>query len=202
MNFQLAAVAVIAYLVGSIPTGIVIAKLMGAPDPRTTGSGNIGATNVGRTAGKAAGIITLIGDILKGFLIALLAFYIFGNSPTAVSITGLAVFLGHIYPIFLLFKGGKGVATALGVFLAIGPLQAIIAVILFAVIVAIFRYVSLGSMIAAVSIPILFSLFESTIPYAPLAVIIAVLIVLKHSDNIKRLVNGTENKVGGKKTQN
>jgi len=187
MNLEVTIIAVIAYLVGSIPTGIVIAKLMGAPDPRTTGSGNIGATNVGRTAGKTAGIITLIGDILKGFLIALLAFYIFSNSPTAVSITGLAVFLGHIYPIFLLFKG---------------PLQAIIAVILFAVIVAIFRYVSLGSMIAAVSIPILFSLFESTIPYAPLAVIIAVLIVLKHSDNIKRLVNGTENKVGGKKTQN
>src|SRR3972149_4111421 len=125
MNFQLAAVAVIAYLVGSIPTGIVIAKLMGAPDPRTTGSGNIGATNVGRTAGKAAGIITLIGDILKGFLITSLAFYIFGNSPTAVSITGLAVFLGHIYPIFLLFKGGKGVATALGVVFEELPIEAI-----------------------------------------------------------------------------
>src|SRR3989304_2000354 len=202
MNLETVILIIAAYLIGSIPTGIIVAKIIGAPDPRTIGSGNIGATNVGRTAGKAAGIITLIGDILKGFLITSLAFYILGNSPTAVSITGLAVFLGHIYPIFLLFKGGKGVATALGVFLAIGPLQAIIAVILFAVIVAIFRYVSLGSMIAAVSIPILFSLFESTIPYAPLAVIIAVLIVFKHSDNIKRLVNGTENKVGGKKTQN
>src|SRR3989338_5435963 len=202
MNLEVIIIAIIAYLVGSIPTGIVIAKLMGAPDPRSTGRGHIRAPNAGMTGGEGAGIITLIGDILKGFLITSLAFYIFGNSPTAVSITGLAVFLGHIYPIFLLFKGGKGVATALGVFLAIGALQALIAVILFAVIVAIFRYVSLGSMIAAVSIPILFSLFEATIPYVPLAVIIAVLIVFKHSDNIKRLVNRTENKVGGKKTQN
>src|SRR3989304_8707805 len=105
MNLEVIIIAIIAYLVGSIPTGIVIAKVMGAPDPRTTGSGNIGATNVGRTAGKAAGIITLIGDILKGFLITSLAFYILGNSPPAVLITGLAVFLGHIYPIFLLFKG-------------------------------------------------------------------------------------------------
>src|SRR3989304_9069716 len=202
MNLETVILIIAAYLIGSIPTGIIVAKIIGAPDPRTIGSGNIGATNVGRAAGKAAGIVTLIGDILKGFLITSLAFYIFGNSPTAVSITGLAVFLGHIYPIFLLFKGGKGVATALGVFLAIGALQALIAVILFAVIVAIFRYVSLGSMIAAVSIPILFSLFEATILYALFAVLIAVLIVLKHSDNIKRLVNGTENKVGGKKTQN
>src|SRR3970282_2290300 len=113
MNIQVTVLGITAYLLGSIPTGIIVAKIIGAPDPRTIGSGNIGATNVGRAAGKAAGIITLVGDVLKGFLIILLAFYIFGNSPKEISIAGIAVFLGHLFPVFLKFKGGKGVATTL-----------------------------------------------------------------------------------------
>jgi glycerol-3-phosphate acyltransferase PlsY len=202
MNFQLTVLlSIVAYLIGSIPTGIVVAKILGAPDPRAVGSGNIGATNVGRVAGKAAGIITLVGDVLKGFLIILLAFYIFGNSPKEINIAGLAVFLGHLFPVFLKFKGGKGVATTLGVFLAIGPLQAILALIIFIILVAIFKYVSVASMIASVSIPLLLNLSPATNPYVPLAVVISVLIILKHSDNIKRLIQGTENKIGRKKGQ-
>lgn len=206
MNIQVTVLTIIAYLIGSIPTGIVVAKILGAPDPRAVGSGNIGATNVGRAAGKAAGIITLIGDVLKGFLITLLALYILGssseaNSPLAISIVAFSVFLGHLFPVFLKFKGGKGVATTLGVFLAIGPFQAILALILFIIIVAIFKYVSVASMIAPVSIPLLLNLSPATSPYVPLAVIISVLIILKHSDNIKRLIQGTENKIGRKKGQ-
>jgi len=206
MNIQVTVLTIIAYLIGSIPTGIVVAKILGAPDPRAVGSGNIGATNVGRAAGKAAGIITLIGDVLKGFLITLLALYILGssseaNSPLAISIVAFSVFLGHLFPVFLKFKGGKGVATTLGVFLAIGPFQAILALILFIIIVAIFKYVSVASMIASVSIPLLLNLSPATSPYIPLAVIISVLIILKHSDNIKRLIQGTENKIGRKKGQ-
>ena len=206
MTLELIIFIITAYLIGSIPTGIVVAKILGAPDPRAVGSGNIGATNVGRAAGKAAGIITLIGDVLKGFLITLLALYILGssseaNSPLAISIVAFSVFLGHLFPVFLKFKGGKGVATTLGVFLAIGPFQAILALILFIIIVAIFKYVSVASMIASVSIPLLLNLSPATSPYIPLAVIISVLIILKHSDNIKRLIQGTENKIGRKKGQ-
>ena len=201
MTLELIIFIITAYLIGSIPTGIVVAKILGAPDPRAVGSGNIGATNVGRAAGKAAGIITLVGDVLKGFLIILLAFYIFGNSPKEISIAGLAVFLGHLFPVFLKFKGGKGVATTLGVFLAIGHFQAIMALVLFIIIVAIFKYVSVASMIASVSIPLLLNLSPATSPYVPLAAVISVLIILKHSDNIKRLIQGTENKIGRKKGQ-
>ncbi|MBI5327795.1 MAG: glycerol-3-phosphate 1-O-acyltransferase PlsY [Deltaproteobacteria bacterium] len=198
---------ILAYLIGSIPTGIIVAKISGAADPRTVGSGNIGATNVGRAAGKTAGIITLAGDILKGFLLAMLATYLFSSSAEEnfqimVSIISLAVFLGHIFPIFLKFKGGKGVATALGVLLAIGPLQAVLALLIFIIIAAVFRYVSVGSMIAAASLPVWFGLFTSSRPYIPLTAIIAVLIILKHLDNIKRLMQGTENKIGSKKSNN
>lgn len=200
MNLETVILIIAAYLIGSIPTGIIVAKIIGAPDPRTIGSGNIGATNVGRAAGKAAGIITLIGDILKGFLIILFALYIFGNSPREISVIGLAVFLGHLFPIFLKFKGGKGVATVLGIFLAIGWLQAILALAIFIIIAAIFRYVSLASMISVVSLPIVLSLFAASRPYIPFAVIISILVVLKHADNIKRLIQGAENKIGGKKT--
>lgn len=201
MNLELIILTVVAYLVGSIPTGIIVVKILGAPDPRTIGSGNIGATNVGRAGGKAAGIITLLGDVLKGFLIILLTFYLFGNSPKAASITGLAVFLGHLFPVFLKFKGGKGVATALGIFLAIGWLEAVLALLIFIVIAAIFRYVSVGSIISAASMPVIFSFFASTQPYIPLAAVIAVFIILKHTDNIKRLIQGSENKIGGKKSK-
>lgn len=197
MNIEIIILASIAYLTGSIPTGIIVAKILGAPDPRTVGSGNIGATNVGRAAGKTAGIITLIGDILKGYAIMLLAFYVFGDSPKEISIAGIAVFLGHLFPIFLKFKGGKGVATALGIYLFINPIYAILSLILFIIITAISKYVSVGSIIAAASLPLL--LLHS--PYATLAIIILVLIVLRHSENIKRLIQGTENKIGTKKTQ-
>src|SRR3970282_2735834 len=106
MNIQVTVLGITAYLIGSIPTGIIVAKILGAPDPRAVGSGNIGATNVGRAAGKAAGIITLIGDVLKGFLITLLALYILGsssetNSPLVISIVAFSVFLGHLFPVFL-----------------------------------------------------------------------------------------------------
>lgn len=187
-----------AYLFGSVPTGIIITKAFGGIDPRKAGSGNIGATNVGRTSGKLAGILTLIGDILKG-AIPVLAAIALGFDTRFISITGLAAFIGHLFPIFLGFKGGKGVATALGVMIVISPPATILSALVFAVTAAIKRYVSLASMIAAASLPVFLSFLHRDREYMPLAVAIALLIIIKHKDNIKRLANGTENRIGGPK---
>ncbi|HBO85163.1 MAG: acyl-phosphate glycerol 3-phosphate acyltransferase [Deltaproteobacteria bacterium GWC2_42_11] len=184
------------YLIGSIPTGIVIARLTGAPDPRTIGSGNIGATNVMRAAGRGAGIITLLIDILKGAVPVILTKYIFSGSVAIISIAGIAAFLGHIFPLFLGFKGGKGVATALGIFLVIAPLHAVAALASFVVITIATRYVSLGSITASFLIVVLFWFFPHTKAYTPLAAAICLLIIIRHTENIKRFLNGTENKIG------
>src|SRR3989337_2777311 len=178
-----------AYLIGSIPTGIVISKVMGIGDPRKAGSGNIGATNVGRTSGKLAGILTLAGDVLKGAIPVLIAISL-GLDSILISLTGLAAFLGHIFPVFLGFRGGKGVATALGVMTVISPAATILSALVFVLAAAIKRYVSLASMIAAASLPIFLSFLHRDRPYMPLAIAIAVLIIAKHKDNIKRLANG------------
>ncbi|MBI5681757.1 MAG: glycerol-3-phosphate 1-O-acyltransferase PlsY [Deltaproteobacteria bacterium] len=187
-----------AYLIGSIPAGVLVARLYGAPDPRTMGSGNIGATNVGRTAGKGAGIATLIIDILKGAVPVIIAEYFFGGSVIIISLTAFAAFFGHIFPIFLGFKGGKGVATALGIYLSISPLQAIISLIIFILIVFVTRYVSLGSMTSSFAIIIIFLLSPSLKQYVLLSIGICLFIIISHRENIKRLLNGTENKIGQK----
>ena len=181
-----------AYLLGSIPTGLLLAKAAGV-DIRATGSGNIGATNVYRTLGRSVGVLTLVGDCLKGLLPVLLARYL--QLPEVwIAAIGLAAFLGHVYTIFLGFKGGKGVATALGVFLGIAPLAVLGALVIFVAIVWQWRFVSLGSIAAAAAMPGLVALVSNRPAYVLMTVMIAALVVWKHKENIKRLREGTESK--------
>ena len=186
------------YLLGSIPTGIVISRIFGKGDPRKAGSGNIGATNVGRTSGSLAGILTLLGDVLKGALPVFLAFQFYPES-LFVSLVGLAAFLGHLFPVYLGFKGGKGVATGLGVMVVICPLATLLSAAVFALAAYLKRYVSLASMVAAAMLPVFMSFFPRGRNYVGMGVVVAVLIIWKHKDNIKRLAAGTENRIGGSK---
>jgi len=181
-----------AYLLGSIPTGLLLAKAAGV-DIRSSGSGNIGATNVYRTLGRGVGILTLLGDCLKGAIPVVVAGY-FGMSDSWIAAVGLAAFLGHIYTVFLGFKGGKGVATALGVFLAVSPAAVGAALLIFAAVVWKWRYISLASITAAVAMPGMMAVFDSRPPLVIMTVIVALLVVWKHRENIKRLREGTENK--------
>ncbi len=184
--------AVAAYLVGSIPTGLLLGKAAGI-DVRASGSGNIGATNVYRTAGRKLGIATLAGDCLKGLLPVLLAKQL-GLPVAAVAIVGLCAFIGHVYTIFLGFKGGKGVATALGVFLGISPLSVLGALAVFIVTVAVSRYISLGSILAAAVMPLIVWLRGSGPEVTGMTLVVALLVIWKHRTNIARLREGTENK--------
>jgi acyl phosphate:glycerol-3-phosphate acyltransferase len=185
---------ILAYLLGSLPVGVLLARLKGQ-DPRKAGSGNIGATNVMRTSGKVLGITTLIGDALKGFLPVWLAMH-FGLTELIVAAIGLAAFVGHLYPAYLRFKGGKGVATAVGVFLAFNPLAVAFDVAVFILVLDRWRYVSLGSLIGTALMPILLLFFQSPLAYVALSLIMAILIFIKHEPNITRLRAGTEHKIG------
>ena len=184
-----------AYLVGSIPFGIIIARIFGGIDPRSGGSKNIGATNVGRTAGRAAGILTLLLDIGKGVAPVLVLRLLFPE-PRLITLTGLAGIIGHMFPVFLGFKGGKGVATACGVMFVISPIATALSLAVFSIIVLAKRYISLGSMIATASMPVFLSFLPGTRVYVPMGVAMSILVIVKHKENIKRLVAGTENKVG------
>jgi glycerol-3-phosphate acyltransferase PlsY len=187
-------VALFGYLLGSVPTGLLLARFFSKIDPRKTGSGNIGATNIFRTAGKGLGILTLVGDVLKGMIPIGIAIQL-GISDLWLAAVGLSTFLGHIFPIFLGFRGGKGVATALGVYLVISPIAVLIEFLLFAGLVWRWRYISLGSICCATTIPILIAFFRSdSQAYFILSVIIAALILYRHQENIVRLLQGTENK--------
>lgn len=190
---QQAAYILIAYCIGSIPIGVMLARLKGK-DPRKTGSGNIGATNVMRTAGKAVGVVTLFGDIVKGFLPTFIAICL--DMPgEIVAIIGFATFAGHLFPVFLKFRGGKGVATALGVYCAVGPVAIIPCLIVFVVVFLIWRYVSLGSLIGAGIVPFAMYVLKRPVEYVWLAIVIAIFVFIKHKDNIKRLIKGQENKI-------
>jgi len=188
---------VFAYLLGSVPVGVLLARMKGA-DPRKVGSGNIGATNVMRAAGKVTGALTLVGDILKGLLPVVVAFAL-GEPAIVVAAVGLAAFLGHLFPLFLGFKGGKGVATALGVYLALDPFAVFITVIVFVLVLLKWRFVSLGSLVGVAAMPLLLYLLSAPDYYVYLALIIGALIFIKHKDNIRRLLAGTENKIGRSK---
>ncbi len=183
-----------AYIVGSIPTGVIVSHWLGSVDPRSTGSGNIGATNVLRTAGKKAGIVTLAGDVAKGAIPVMLSLKLLG-SPISVSITAIAVFFGHLYPVFLGFRGGKGVATAAGVFLVISPVALLIALMIFSGVVAWKRYVSLGSITSALSMPLLLLLIKAQPPYVLTSILIALLVLYRHRGNIVRIMEGSENRL-------
>ena len=182
-----------AYLIGSIPIGVLLARLKGK-DPRKIGSGNIGATNVMRTAGKTLGIITLFGDILKGLIPTVIAVYL-GEPKLFIALVGLSVFLGHLFPVFLKFKGGKGVATGVGVYLAITPPAILISFVIFVIVFIIWKYVSLGSLIGTGIVPVSLYLLKAPPEYILLSLLITLCVFIKHKDNIKRLLTGTENKV-------
>ena len=183
-----------AYLLGSVPFGVVFSKVFGGVDPRTVGSRNIGATNVKRAAGRTAGALTLVADILKGTVPVFIAIRL-NPDPAFVSVAGFSAFFGHLYPVFLRFRGGKGVATACGVMAVISPVAVVLSVAVFAVVLKIKRYVSLGSMVSASALPVFLSLLPASRDYVVLGALIAVFVILKHKDNIKRLAAGVENKV-------
>jgi glycerol-3-phosphate acyltransferase PlsY len=194
-------IALFGYLLGSVPTGLLLTKLFSKVDPRKTGSKNIGATNIFRTAGKALGILTLVGDVLKGVIPTVIAMHwILGDQwgfsrHVWIALAGLSPFLGHLFSIFLGFKGGKGVATALGVYLPISTISVLIESFVFLGTVWKWRFISLGSIICAMTIPVLIAFFRSdSQAYFILSVIIAALILYRHQSNISRLLQGTENK--------
>lgn len=189
--------SIISYFIGSIPTGVILAKYFGNVDLRNVGSGNIGATNVTRAMGKKFGAITLLGDVLKGFIPTILAVTVF-DSYYWTALIGLSAFLGHIFSIFLEFKGGKGVATALGVLLATSPLATVIGLAVFILVFVVTRYVSAGSIAAAAIIPIAVFLTKRPFPFLLLTSLISIFVIYRHFENIKRLMNGTEKKFGEK----
>jgi len=192
-----------AYLIGSVPTGLLLARLMGGPDPSHGGSGNIGATNVGRLLGKGAGLLTLGGDILKGAAPPLAAGWLAAGAPAApayVMLAGAGAVLGHVYPLFLGLKGGKGVATAAGVFLVVSPLALLAAGLVFALLVWRWRYVSLGSIGAALSLPAAVWASGGEPAYVALAVGVGALVITRHRDNISRLRQGREHRLGASRT--
>ncbi len=212
-SLQPAAVIAIAYLLGSIPFGYLIVRAREGADVRETGSGGTGATNVSRRAGKAAGVLTLLLDALKGAAAVAFAKIILGLPLLGVSsaeggdtlwwvaAAAIAVIVGHIFPVWLRFRGGKGVATGVGVFLVMAPIALALAAVIFVLVVWQTRYVSLGSMFAAVTIPV-FMFLQSALsqtkdfvaPVATAALVGASLIVFAHRANIGRLIKGTESK--------
>jgi len=198
-------IPVAAYLLGSIPFGVILTRLFGGTDVRKAGSGNIGATNVARVVGPLAGILTLVLDAAKGAAAVFLAQRLSNDSATWLMMAALAALVGHCFPMWLKFKGGKGVATAAGVFLMLSPLAFGVAVVLFVLVVVFWRYVSLGSISAAAAMPLLMYFLWAPRHAPPLAITIgtlaaALLIIFKHRGNLQRLLAGAEPKFSfGKK---
>jgi glycerol-3-phosphate acyltransferase PlsY len=200
MNTLLAMLA--AYLLGSISFAVVVSKLFRLSDPRTYGSKNPGATNVLRSGNKAAAVLTLLGDGAKGWLAVWLTVQFgaqFGLGDTAVALVTLAVFLGHLWPVFFKFVGGKGVATALGVLLGINPWLGLATLITWIVVVYAFRYSSLGALIAAIFAPFYYGLLFGPDPKLLAIFIMSALLVYRHSSNIGNLMQGKESRLGSKK---
>ncbi len=188
---------IVGYLIGSIPFGLVLGKCLGI-DVRAGGSGNIGATNVNRLLGKKMGAMTLLADAGKAVLPMMAAAKLLAGEPSAefwVAATGGAAFLGHLYPLYLKFKGGKGVATALGIFFYVQPLAVALCIVVFVVVVRIWGYVSLGSLAASALMALMVFLLEGLDHKTYLAILVAVLIWFKHTENIRRLLNHQENSI-------
>ena len=188
--------AAIGYLLGSIPTGVILARAMGLGDLRQIGSGNIGATNVLRTGNKRAAALTLLGDALKGVAAVLLARAF--AAPDAVQLAALAAFLGHCFPVWLGFKGGKGVATFLGLMLALVPLAGVIACAIWALTAKLGKMSSLAALMAAGWSPIVLFLLGYR-DFLALATVLAVLVYVRHASNIARIRAGTEPRIGAKR---
>jgi len=187
------ALVALAYLLGSISFGLLIARVHGRADLRRSGSGNIGATNVARTMGKTAGMLTLLGDGAKG-LVAVLCAQAWGQASVLPAVAALAAVLGHMFPLYYGFRGGKGVATALGVLLPTLPLPLLGGFLVWLVVVVVWRYVSAGSMLAALVVPLLAALWSYHISLVLAAAMIALLVLYKHRENLSRLRQGSESK--------
>lgn len=187
-----------AYLLGSVSFALVSSRLFGLADPRSYGSGNPGATNVLRSGNKKAALFTLIGDALKGWLAVFLA-QRFGLSDTFLALVALAVFLGHLFPVFLKFKGGKGVATAAGVLLALDPWLGLLTLATWLLVAYVSRYSSLAALIAALLAPIYAASLHGTGALFGIVTLIALALVAKHWVNLQRLMAGQEGKIGGNK---
>jgi glycerol-3-phosphate acyltransferase PlsY len=188
---------IVSYLLGSIPVGYLIVNAKTGGDIRKTGSGGTGATNVSRRAGKGAGILTLVLDALKGSAAVIIATIMLRDNSHAlwwIGIAGSVAILGHIFPVWLGFRGGKGVATGVGVFLVLTPVAVLLSGLLFLIVVVFTRYVSLGSMIGALSVPALAWLLNYGTPLVFTTLLAAALIIYAHRQNIQRLLTGTENK--------
>ena len=198
--------ALLAYLIGSLSFAVIVSRLMGLQDPRSYGSKNPGATNVLRSGSKAAAIVTLLLDAAKGWLPVMLVRWFgqqYGLGEGTQALVGLAAFLGHLYPVFFGFAGGKGVATAAGVLLALEPLLGVAVLVTWIVIALFFRYSSLASIVAAVFAPAYYLLVDGAAWYASGAktlamAVMAILLIYRHRENISRLMSGTESKLGKK----
>ncbi|MBP2675918.1 MAG: plsY [Deltaproteobacteria bacterium] len=188
----------VSYLIGSIPFGIIVAGMSGrGVDLRKVGSGNIGATNVARAIGKGAGALTLLLDAGKAvFALTLTSLVMGGSSHGWLSLAGGAVFLGHVFPVYLRFKGGKGVATALGIVAFLSPVTVLVLVALFAAVVYFTRYISLGSLCAAVGLPVMMAVLEGPRSFLNLSLLIAFVVFYTHRENIHRLLAGEEPRFG------
>ena len=190
-------VPLIAYLFGSLSSAVIVSKIMGLPDPRSGGSNNPGATNVLRLGSKLGAALTLAGDVAKGIIPILIAIKL-GVSDAALAFTGFLAFLGHLYPLFFGFVGGKGVATALGVFLGSSLQVSGVLGIIWLLMAAIFRYSSLSALTAAVAAPVVTFWLTQNIPLTIMCAAIAIFLVWRHKANIQRLCNGSEPKIGKK----
>ena len=183
-----------AYLCGAIPFAYIISKYLKNVDIRKCGSGNPGATNVFRTVSKPLGILTFVLDALKGFIPVYFAGFI-NPSIYFILAVALVTVIGHIYTVFLNFKGGKGVATGCGVFIAFAPIVTVICFLIFVITLSISKYVALSSMFAAISLPILLKVFHYPNIIVLFAVMIMIIVIIRHLSNIKRILNGTESKI-------
>ena len=188
-----AAALAFGYLCGSIPFGVLLTRLAGMADIRAVGSGNIGAINVLRTGRKGLAAATLVGDALKGTLAVLIVRHLYGHELALV--TALGAFFGHLYPVWLAFKGGKGVATYIGLLLALSWPAGIVCCVIWLAVAAITRYSSLAGLLASVAMPVVLWMIDQR-PEAQLFVLLTVLLWLRHRENIARLINGTEGKIG------
>ena len=208
MFYPVLAIA-LGYLLGSLSFAVIISRIMGLSDPRTYGSKNPGATNVLRSGNRAAAALTLLLDAAKGWLAVMLADWLgrpYGLQEGSMALTGLAAFVGHVYPVFFRFAGGKGVATALGVLLGISPLLGLATAATWLLVAWLFRYSSLAALIAALMAPAYYVLGEGLAWYINARVMLAlsamsVLLLYRHAENIGRLVRGTESRMGRKKTK-
>jgi len=199
---QLWLLPVAGYLLGSIPFGYLIVRVAGGGDVRAAGSGNIGATNVNRVAGKGAGLATLLLDVAKGYLAVWLAARVSGGDVGWMAISGMAAVIGHLFPVWLGFRGGKGVATAVGVFVPLCWMAVGAAALVWLVVVSISRYVSLASVVAAALLPLfMYFLYVPGTSHAPpvsvsvSTALVAILIIVKHRANMQRLIAGTESRL-------